>query len=140
MTAKKEQHVRSPLIEAKMSKSDVRELSKHLELPTWDKPSFACLSSRFPYGFEINREALKKIDAAEEFLRNFGFREIRVRYHDVKTARIEVGIDEMSQLMNDNLRSMLVSKLKQMGFIYVTLDLQGYRTGSMNEVLPKKQM
>jgi uncharacterized protein len=135
MKAKEEQNVRSPLLEAGLSKNDVRELSKELGLPNWDKPSFACLSSRFPYGYEITREALGKIDKAETFLRERGFKNLRVRNHDEKTARIEVGIEEMHLLMDAAVRSELVSFLKEIGFTYVTLDLQGYRTGSMNEPL-----
>ena len=135
MKAKKEQNVRSPLLEANMSKADVRALSKYLGLPTWEKGSFACLSSRFPYGFAITREALQKIDSAETLFRDWGFRYFRVRYHDEKTARIEVGQDEISRLFDDELRTSIVTNLKKLGFTYVTLDLQGYRTGSMNEVL-----
>jgi uncharacterized protein len=135
MRAKKENDVRSPLLEAGLSKNDVREISKHLELPTWDKPSFACLSSRFPYGLGITKENLTKVDHAETLLRNAGFKYFRVRHHDDKTARIEVGAEELHRLLDDSLRQFLVSKLKGLGFTYITLDLQGYRSGSMNEVL-----
>ena len=140
MKAKKEQNVRSPLLEAEMNKVDVRELSKHLGLATWDKGSFACLSSRFPYGIAITKEALQKIDAAEVMLRNLGFRYYRVRYHDSKTARIEVGTEEIPRLIDSDLRNKIVADIKHLGFTYVTLDLQGYRTGSMNEALPNKPM
>jgi uncharacterized protein len=136
MKAKSEKNVRSPLLEAGFSKTDVRELSKYLELPTWDKPAFACLSSRFPYGMGISREQLSRVDQAETFLRDRGFRFFRVRVHDDKTARIEVGPEEILRLLQNDLRQDLVSHLKTLGFTYVTLDLQGYRTGSMNEVLP----
>ena len=135
MKAKKEQNVRSPLLEANMSKADVRAISKHLNLPTWEKGSFACLSSRFPYGFPITKEALAKVDAAETLFRDLGFRYFRVRHHDEKTARIEVGKEELSRLLDEELRSSIVGHLKNLGFTYVTLDLQGYRTGSMNEVI-----
>lgn len=135
MKAKSEKNVRSPLLEAGFSKTDVRELSKHLELPTWDKPAFACLSSRFPYGMGITREQLSRVDQAETFLRDHGFRHFRVRFHDDKTARIEVGPEEIPKLMQNELRQDLISHLKNLGFTYITLDLQGYRTGSMNEVL-----
>jgi uncharacterized protein len=138
MRAKKENNVRSPLLEAELSKNDVREISRHLNLPTWDKPSFACLSSRFPYGFGITKENLTKVDRAETLLRNAGFKHFRVRHHDEKTARIEVGADELRRLLDDSFRLSLVSQLKELGFIYVTLDLQGYRTGSMNEVLTRE--
>ena len=134
--AKEEQRVRSPLLEANLSKNEVREISKHIGLPTWNKGSFACLSSRFPYGFGITKEALMKIDAAETLFRDLGFRSFRVRHHDEKTARIEVGSEEIHRLLDDDIRTRIVSHLKQLGFTYITLDLQGYRTGSMNEVLP----
>ena len=103
MKAEKEQNVRSPLLEAGFTKVDVRELSKHLGLPTWDKGSFACLSSRFPYGTPITKEALQKIDAAENTLRESGFKYYRVRYHDEKTARIEVGTEEIGLLRSGNI-------------------------------------
>jgi pyridinium-3,5-biscarboxylic acid mononucleotide sulfurtransferase len=135
MKARTEHNVRSPLLEAEMSKADVRELSRHLGLPTWDKGSFACLSSRFPYGTGITREALTRIDAAETLFRDLGFRHFRVRYHDQNTARVEVGKEEIARLLDTDIRDRIVHHLKSLGFIYVTLDLQGYRTGSMNEVL-----
>jgi pyridinium-3,5-biscarboxylic acid mononucleotide sulfurtransferase len=138
MRAKQEKNVRSPLLEAGFSKADVRELSRHLDLPTWDKPSFACLSSRFPYGTGISKENLTRVDSAETFLRDEGFRFFRVRFHDDKTARIEVGAQEIHRLLEDSLRERLVKHLKSLGFVYVTLDLQGYRTGSMNEVLSEE--
>ncbi len=135
MRAKSEQNVRSPLLEAGLGKNEVREISKHLGLPTWDKPSFACLSSRFPYGMGITRENLGKVDAAETFLRDEGFRFFRVRLHDENTARIEVGKQEIPRLTDNGLRERIVAQLKALGFTYVTLDLEGYRSGSMNEVL-----
>ena len=139
MAAKKEQNVRSPLLEAEMSKADVRELSKELGLRTWNKGSFACLSSRFPYGFGITKAALTKIDAAETLFRDLGFRSFRVRQHDEKTARIEVGPEEIGRLLDPLLRDAVTAHLKKLGFVYVTLDLQGYRTGSMNEVLSSSE-
>ncbi len=138
MRAKKENNVRSPLLEAELSKDDVREISWHLNLPTWDKPSFACLSYRFPYGFGIKKENLTKVDRAETLLRGAGFKYFRVRHHDEKTARIEVGAEELHRLLDDTLRLSLVTQLKELGFTYVTLDLQGYRSGSMNEVLTRE--
>ena len=135
MKARTEKKVRSPLLEAGLSKAEVRELSRELGLPTWDKGSFACLSSRFPYGTGITREALSRIDAAETLFRDLGFRHYRVRYHDQNTARVEVGKEELPRLLDAALREQIVSHLKSLGFVYVTLDLQGYRTGSMNEVL-----
>lgn len=136
MRAKIEQNVRSPLLDAGFSKADVRALSKHLGFPTWDKPSFACLSSRFPYGMHITRENLAKVDDAETLLRDYGFRFFRVRFHDERTARIEVGAEEIPRMLDNAIRDQIVDRLKGLGFTYVTLDLQGYRTGSMNEVLP----
>jgi len=135
MRAKKEQNVRSPLLEAGLSKNDVRAISKELGLPTWEKGSFACLSSRFPYGFPITKEALAKVDAAEGFFRDLQFKYFRVRHHDDKTARIEVGAEELQRFSDPSLRDAILRRLKELGFTYVTLDLQGYRTGSMNEVL-----
>jgi uncharacterized protein len=135
MRARNEHNVRSPLLEAELSKAEVRELSRELDLSTWDKPAFACLSSRFPYGVGITRENLVRVDAAETFLRERGFRFFRVRFHDTSTARIEVGSQELPRLVEEPLRQELVKYLKDLGFTYVTVDLQGYRTGSMNEVL-----
>ena len=138
MKAKDEKNVRSPLLEAGLNKAEVREISHELGLATWDKQSFACLSSRFPYGTGITKENLTRVDAAESFLRENGFRSFRVRFHDASTARIEVGPLELPRLVAEPLRSALVNHLKALGFIYVTLDLQGYRTGAMNEVLGLK--
>jgi uncharacterized protein len=135
MRAKTERGVRSPLLEASLSKDEVREISHHLGLPTWDKPAFACLSSRFPYGTEITHVALSKVDNAETLLREEGFRVFRVRFHDEHTARIEVGQNEIPLLLEQERRERIVTRLKDLGFTYVTLDLQGYRTGSMNDVL-----
>lgn len=134
--ASAEKNVRSPLIEAGFTKDDVRRLSKELGLPTWDKPSFACLSSRFPYGFGITKEGLVKIDQAETFLRSEGFRGFRVRHHDERTARIELSPGELQRMLEPGIRDSVIKKFKSLGFIYITLDLQGYRTGSMNETLP----
>ena len=126
--------IRSPLQEASFTKSEVRELSKKLNLPTWDKPSFACLASRFPYGEDITQEGLRMVDEAEDFLFGLGFKQVRVRhYHDL--ARIELFQEEMGRLMEKSLRDKVVSHLKRIGYRYITLDLQGFRSGSMNEVL-----
>ncbi len=126
--------IRSPLKEAMFTKGDVRELSKALSLPTWDKPSFACLASRFPYGEEITEEGLKMVDEAEAFLIRLGFKQVRVRHYP-NLARIEVYPEEISRLMDGSLRQKVVTRLKEIGYQYVTLDLQGFRSGSMNEVL-----
>ncbi len=126
--------IRSPLREALCTKSDVRELSKAFNLPTWDKPSFACLASRFPYGEEITPEALRMIDEAEDYLFSLGFKQVRVRHYQ-NLARIEVYREEMGRLMDSSIREKVVSRLREIGYKYVTLDLQGFRSGSMNEVL-----
>jgi len=136
MRAHDERGVRSPLLEAGFTKEDVRALSHALGLPTWDKPSFACLSSRFPYGTGITEENLSRVDRAERILRDAGFKRYRVRFHDDRTARIEVSPQEIPWLLDAPLRERIVGQMKELGFTYVTLDLQGYRTGSMNEVLP----
>lgn len=138
LRAKSEQAVRSPLLEAGFSKVDVRALARELGIPTWDKPSFACLSSRFPYGFGITKENLMKIDAAETIMRDLGFRFFRVRHHDERTARLEIAPSEFHLLFDDALREHITKELKKLGFVYITLDLQGYRTGSMNEVLTEE--
>jgi len=126
--------IRSPLQDARFAKEDVRELSRTLGLPTWDKASFACLASRFPYGEEITPEGLRMVDEAEDFLFSLGFKQVRVRHYQ-SLARIEVYPEEMSRLMNGSLREKIVNRLKKIGYRYVTLDLQGFRSGSMNEVL-----
>jgi len=129
--------VRSPLQEAGFTKADIRHWSKLLGLPTWDKPSFACLSSRFPYGTGITREALDKVAAAEEFLRTEGFRQYRVRHHGT-IARIELPSQDIPKAARQNFRSRLVERFKEIGYTYVTLDLQGFRSGSMNEALSRE--
>jgi len=117
-----------------MTKEDIRGYSRDLNLPTWDKPSSPCLSSRFPYGTEINVERLNKIAACELLMKELGFREFRVRYHG-DLARIEVAQDEFHRWFEKTTRDAVVQRFKQIGFHYVSLDLQGYRTGSMNESL-----
>ena len=134
MQAANELGVRSPLEEAQLTKADIRELSKEMNLPTWNKPSFACLASRFPYGSSITREKLTTIDKAEEFLRELGVRQLRVRHHD-QIARIEVLKEDMAKFVEDGIRERIVEKFKELGYTYVTLDLRGYRMGSMNETL-----
>ncbi|MGB9627560.1 MAG: ATP-dependent sacrificial sulfur transferase LarE [Thermodesulfobacteriota bacterium] len=126
--------IRSPLKEASFTKLEVRELSRRLGLITWDKPSFACLASRFPYGKEITEDGLRMVGEAEDFLIGLGFKQVRVRhYGDI--ARIEIYPEEMGRLLDELLREDIVKRLKAIGYKFVTLDLQGYRTGSMNEVL-----
>ncbi len=125
--------VRSPLLEAGLSKQDIRDLSRRFDLPTWSKPAYACLASRFPYGEEIDRAKLGRVDEAERLLRDIGFELVRVRSHG-DSARIEVAPAEIDRLLAE--RSRVVEGLKRAGFTYVALDLEGYRTGSMNEALP----
>ncbi|MEE8575041.1 MAG: ATP-dependent sacrificial sulfur transferase LarE [Thermodesulfobacteriota bacterium] len=132
--AAKELQVRSPLVEANLSKTDIRELSRALSLSTADKPALACLSSRFPYGTEITEERLKMVAQCEELLRSLGVKQLRVRYHN-DTARIEVEQADINLLLDKKVREKVIRKFKEAGFTYVTLDLEGYRTGSMNEVL-----
>ena len=126
--------VKSPLRKAELTKQEIRTLSKELGLPTWEKQSFACLSSRFVYGETITREKLAMVDQAEQLLLDLGFHQIRVRIHGMM-ARIELRPEEFDRFMQKDIREQVVSKLKEYGFTYVTLDLQGYRTGSMNETL-----
>lgn len=132
MRAVDETGVRSPLKEAELTKAEIRELSKNIGLPTWNKPSFACLASRFPYGTKITAENLKKVDAAEGVIKNLGIRQFRVRHHGL-IARIEVPEDDMKTIFDN--RKEIIKKFKEMGYKYVTIDLMGYRSGSLNEVL-----
>jgi uncharacterized protein len=126
--------VRSPLQEAALTKEEIRLLSRRMGLPTWDKPAFACLSSRFPYGTRITEEGIGKVARGEELLRGLGFRQFRVRFHG-DTVRIEVEESSLKLFLDEAIRKKTVEGMKAIGFVYVTLDLQGYRPGSMNEVL-----
>ncbi|HET6512453.1 MAG TPA: ATP-dependent sacrificial sulfur transferase LarE, partial [Candidatus Kapabacteria bacterium] len=130
--ARTEQEVLSPLANANLTKSEIRELSRRRGLPTSEKPSYACLSSRFPYHTSIDKAKLKRIDAAENLLYDLGFKVVRVRYHDDKTARVEIGVKEFAKLLAEDVRLAVVEGLKSLGFVYITLDLQGFRSGSMN--------
>jgi uncharacterized protein len=127
--------IRSPLDEAGLTKDDIRQLSHDMELPTWDKPSYACLISRFPYGVYLTPEKMRKVAMAEDFLREMGLRTVRVRFHG-EVARLELGEEEYERVAHE-LRQNVVTRVKEAGFAYVALDLQGYRTGAMNEVLAK---
>lgn len=133
-TAARELGVTSPLAEAGLTKKEIRILSRDLGLSTWNKPALACLSSRFPYGTSITGERLRKVGAAEDLLRGLGFTQFRVRYHG-EVARIEVDPGSIERLLHAPTRAKVVSAIKALGFSYVTVDLEGYRTGSMNEVL-----
>ena len=128
--------IKSPLRKAELTKEEIRELSKDMDLPTWDKPSFACLASRFVYGESITKEKLAMVEKAEQLLLDYGFRQVRVRIHD-NLARIEVLPEQFDKLMEEKARADVVAKLKEYGFLYVTMDLAGYRMGSMNDVLKK---
>jgi len=134
LTAVAELGIKSPLRYAELGKQEIRQLSKEMNLPTWNKQSFACLSSRFPYGEEINPERLGIIDKAEQFLLDTGFRQIRVRYHG-NLARIETDEDGFALMLSREIREKVQAALKELGFTYIALDLIGYRTGSMNETL-----
>ena len=128
--------IKSPLRKAELTKAEIRELSKDMDLPTWDKPSFACLASRFVYGESITKEKLAMVEKAEQMLLDYGFRQVRVRIHD-NLARIEVLPEQFDKLMEEKTRADVVAKLKEYGFLYVTMDLAGYRMGSMNDALKK---
>jgi pyridinium-3,5-biscarboxylic acid mononucleotide sulfurtransferase len=126
-----EQHVAHPLQEAGLSKQEIRDISRELQLATWDKPAMACLSSRIPHGTPIQVGMLEQVDKAEQFLRSLGFRQLRVRHHN-KIARIEVDVAELPRLAEPQIRDQVVRELKRLGYVYVTLDLAGYRMGSLN--------
>jgi uncharacterized protein len=134
MKAAREKQIRAPLIDAGLYKAEIRELSRQLGLPTWDKPSFACLSSRFPYGDAITADKLRQVEQAERVVRSLGFRQFRVRHHD-KLARLEIAREEMPRLWEDGRAEAIAAGLRELGYLYVTLDLQGFRSGSMNEGL-----
>ena len=134
-----ELQVKSPLRYCLMTKDDIRTLSRALGLPTWEKQSFACLSSRFVYGETITEEKLHRVDQAEQLLLDLGFHQVRVRIHG-NLARIEVLAEELPRLVRKETREMIVREFRRYGFAYVTMDLSGYRTGSMNETLPKESL
>jgi pyridinium-3,5-biscarboxylic acid mononucleotide sulfurtransferase len=137
--AARELGVRSPLLECGMTKADIRELSRRAGLATWDEPASACLSSRVPYGQVVTIEKLSVIDKAEIALKRLGFRQVRVRHHG-DIARIEVADQELARALNQEMIGKMSSALKALGFKYVTLDLEGYRTGSLNEALKKSEL
>jgi uncharacterized protein len=132
--AAREHGVRSPLDEADLSKDDIRELAKHAGLESWNEPASACLSSRIPYGNEVSNEVLRQIERAEDAVRELGFRIFRVRHHDT-VARLEIARAEMPRALEPEVNARLVEALKALGYQYVSLDLQGYRLGSLNEAL-----
>ena len=137
--AAREHGVRSPLLEVGLDKAGIRALSKRLGLPTWSKPSLACLSSRIPYGTPVTAEALEQIDAAENALRDLGFPQVRVRHYSAhKLAKIEVEPDLLPRLVAPGIREQVVARLRALGYRQVTIDLAGYRSGSMNEALTRR--
>jgi uncharacterized protein len=135
LTAAREHAVRSPLAEAGLTKADVRQLAAHWGLPVYDKPATPCLSSRVAYGEEVTPERLRMIDAAEQYLRSLGLGEVRVRYHRGDLARIEAPLAHVARLADPAVRAELAARLRAAGFRYVTLDLEGFRSGSQNAVL-----
>ncbi|MCK4647181.1 MAG: ATP-dependent sacrificial sulfur transferase LarE [Candidatus Aminicenantes bacterium] len=134
MRAAKELDIRSPLKEVQLIKNEIRQLSKAFKLSTWDKPSFACLASRFPYYTKVDAKSLEQVGRAEEYLRTLGFTQIRVRHHG-QVARIEIVPEEFSKMMEKKIREAIIEHFKKFGYIYIAVDLAGYRTGSMNEPL-----
>jgi uncharacterized protein len=136
LQAAAEHAVVSPLADCNIGKQEVRQLAAQWDLPVWDKPAMPCLSSRIAYGEAVTPERLRMIDQAEQFLRHCGFREVRVRFHRGDLARIEVGSDQLHRFLDAAFSSALAGKFQELGFRYVTLDLQGFRSGSLNAVLP----
>src|SRR5262249_18095743 len=136
LKAAAEHRVRHPLQEVGFTKADVRRLAHAWGLPTWDKPASPCLSSRLAPGVEVTRERTARVEAAETYLRTLGYRECRVRLHEGELARIEVQADGLARLADPAVRNELTRRLKELGFRYVTLDLEGFRSGSLNELIP----
>lgn len=132
-----ELNIRSPYIELNIAKADIRIISRELDLPTWNKPSMACLATRIPYGTEISGDRLKRIELAEEYLLNSGFTQVRVRDH-YPIARLELPENEFHIVFQNNNRERIVGKLKSFGYGYIAIDLQGYRSGSMNDLIEKE--
>jgi len=140
LRAAREQKVRSPLAECDLTKAELRLLAADWKLPTWDKPATPCLSSRIAYGEQVTPQRLAMIDKAERFLRQRGFEPLRVRYHKGDMARIEVSAENMAKFADPKFRREVVERLKSAGFKYVSLDLEGFRSGSLNEVLPTESL
>lgn len=137
LSAANERGARHPLLEADLDKHEIRELSRHLGLPTWDKPQLACLSSRFPYGTEITPARLRQVDAFEDALRDLGFRQLRVRYHGA-IARLELDSAEMQRAFEPAVRAQIVAQGRRLGFTFVALDLAGFTSGSLNQLVGLK--
>ncbi len=134
MKAAKEKKVRSPLLEAGLSKDEIRELAKGFGLSIWDKPQSACLASRIPYGSQVTREKLGQIEQAEEYLRSLGFRQLRVRHHDT-VARIELPLEDLPRLLGNGIGEKIVERFREIGFLFSTVDLAGFKSGGMNVML-----
>jgi uncharacterized protein len=140
LQAARDRRVRSPLAECGFTKPEIRQLAAYWQLPTWDKPATPCLSSRIAYGEQVTPERLAMVDAAERFLREQGFQPLRVRYHKGDMARIEVGPETIARFLDPPFRQAVVERLKAAGFKYVSLDLEGFRSGSLNQLLPAESL
>lgn len=140
LQAARDRQVRSPLAECGFTKPEIRQLAAFWQLPTWDKPATPCLSSRIAYGEQVTPERLAMVDAAERFLREERFQPLRVRYHKGDMARIEVGPEALARFLDPEFRQAVVERLKEAGFKYVSLDLEGFRSGSLNQVLPAESL
>jgi pyridinium-3,5-biscarboxylic acid mononucleotide sulfurtransferase len=139
IAAARDKGARMPMVDVGLTKQEIRELSRELDLPTWDKPQLACLSSRFPYGTKITPDRLRRVDEFEDGLRQLGFRQLRVRFHD-SIARLEIDGEDLARIVEPGVREMVVALGKRLGFAYVALDLAGFRSGSLNEVLPSETL
>ena len=134
MTAAKEKKVKSPLLEAGLTKEEIRQLAKSFGLAVWDKPQSACLASRIPYGSQVTADKLKQIEQAEEFLRSLGFRQLQVRHHDT-VARIELPREDMQKVLSNGTGDRIIERFREIGFFFTTIDLGGFKSGSMNVML-----
>lgn len=139
IAAARERGAKMPMVDVGLTKAEIRALSRELALPTWDKPQLACLSSRFPYGTKITPDRLRRVDDFEDGLRELGFRQLRVRFHDT-IARLEIDTEDLPRVVAPGVRERIVALGKRLGFSYVALDLAGFRSGSLNEVLPAETL
>lgn len=139
IAAARERGAKMPMVDVGLTKAEIRALSRELALPTWDKPQLACLSSRFPYGTKITPDRLRRVDEFEDGLRELGFRQLRVRFHDT-IARLEIDVEDLPRVVAPGTRERIVALGKRLGFTYVALDLAGFRSGSLNEVLPAETL
>jgi pyridinium-3,5-biscarboxylic acid mononucleotide sulfurtransferase len=139
IAAARDKGARMPMVDVGLTKQEIRDLSRELALPTWDKPQLACLSSRFPYGTKITPDRLRRVDEFEDGLRALGFKQLRVRFHD-SIARLEIDGEDLARIVAPGVRENVVALGKRLGFAYVALDLAGFRSGSLNEVLPSETL